>query len=602
MNQDGPLYRYRPLDRSRREIRVLHLQPRQADGMPKSTSLECEIIHVSLDERPSFSALSYTWGNSEVVRRVRIGNSWLNITANLHLALSALLRGDQAVVIWADAVCINQSDDIEKSWQVGEMRQIYEAAAEVLVWLGPDYDGAGEVLGHLESAGAVPFAKKLHQGLQEKKFDNSKWTRLLLEKRLEDEDGPLEECMVSLFKMAISTSAIASLIKRAWWERIWVVQEFASCPVTSFVCDSTKVGADAVGAALVLITHLAEGLTAVTWHAGAQESSQFTVPNFGGQISAMFPLRWYIQTRRTIPFFGLLRMILTHRWQATDPRDYVYALGGLASDFEALGIIIDYRKGAAELYAEVTVALLKAGHGNAFLLHNGTRSGLPSWALDFSNTLQGISVDTPFTAAGETELCIQFASATTLTISGCFVSTVSASCPPCPVKVEDYSFDKAFSWYQTSIWPLASAVEEHGEVYKSTAEVHEALWYAMAAGFKIPSALGLPSDWKPDQPALVATWDQEFEAREKMHRFLNFVAVFNAGQRIFGTDKGYIGIGPEQLREGDDIVILTGVPFPYILRRRKNGQYQCLGKASIYGLMFGEFLTQSPSLRSFILV
>ena len=569
--------------------------------MPKSTPLECEILHVSLDEQPSFFALSYAWGDSGVVRPVHVGDARLNITANLYQALSALLRDDQPVVVWADALCINQTDDTEKSWQVGGMRQIYEAAAEVLVWLGPDYDGAGEVLRYLESAGAVPFAEKLHHGLQDKKFNSSKWIRLLLEKRLEDEDGPLEEYMISFSQRSIPSSSIASLINRAWWERIWVVQEFASCPATSFVCGSTKVGADAVGAALFLITHLAEGLTAVAWNAGTEESSQLSIPDFGAQISAMFPLRWYIQSQRTIPFFGLLRMILTHHWQATDPRDYVYALGGLASDFEAFGITIDYRKGAAELYAEVTVALLKAGYGNAFLLHNGTKLGLPSWVLDFSKTLNGIFVNTPFTAAGKTELSIQSASATALTISGCFVSTVSASCPPCPVKMSDYSFDKAFAWYKTSIWPLASAVEAHGKVYKSPSEVHEALWYAMAGGFKIPSALGLPSDWKPNQPTLVATWGHDSEAVERMRRFLNFVAAFTVGQRLFGTESGYIGIGPEELREGDDIVILTGVPFPYILRRRENGQYQCLGRACIYGLMFGEFMTPSPSLQSFTL-
>lgn len=40
-------------------------------------------------------------------------------------------------IIWADAVCINQQDDAEKSHQVPLMGSIYSLAKTDAVWLGP---------------------------------------------------------------------------------------------------------------------------------------------------------------------------------------------------------------------------------------------------------------------------------------------------------------------------------------------------------------------------------------------------------------------------------------------------------------------------------
>lgn len=48
-------------------------------------------------------------------------------------------------IAWADAICINQADNEEKSFQVNQMGDIYDKAAEVIVWLGHDTDGIAEI-------------------------------------------------------------------------------------------------------------------------------------------------------------------------------------------------------------------------------------------------------------------------------------------------------------------------------------------------------------------------------------------------------------------------------------------------------------------------
>ena len=39
-------------------------------------------------------------------------------------------------LLWVDAVCINQQDDMEKSEQVKMMRDIFSSAQKVLAWSG----------------------------------------------------------------------------------------------------------------------------------------------------------------------------------------------------------------------------------------------------------------------------------------------------------------------------------------------------------------------------------------------------------------------------------------------------------------------------------
>jgi hypothetical protein len=44
---------------------------------------------------------------------------------------------EEKVVLWADAICINQEDLQEKCEQVQQMKLIYQRAQLVVVWLGP---------------------------------------------------------------------------------------------------------------------------------------------------------------------------------------------------------------------------------------------------------------------------------------------------------------------------------------------------------------------------------------------------------------------------------------------------------------------------------
>jgi hypothetical protein len=44
-------------------------------------------------------------------------------------------------LIWFDAICINQNDQEEKTHQVRMMKETYENACRVIIWLDRDWTG-----------------------------------------------------------------------------------------------------------------------------------------------------------------------------------------------------------------------------------------------------------------------------------------------------------------------------------------------------------------------------------------------------------------------------------------------------------------------------
>jgi hypothetical protein len=71
------------------------------------------------------------------------------------------------------------------------------------------------------------------------------------------------------------------------------------------------------------------------------------------------------------------------------------------------------------------------------------------------------------------------------------------------------------------------------------------------------------------------------------------------GRTFFISEKGYMGIGPDDIKSGDVVVILFGVRTPFILRPNplQDGLYQVIGDCYVDGFMSGEAL-QVPGLKS----
>jgi hypothetical protein len=64
----------------------------------------------------------------------------VSVTVNLWKALSDLRLRNKIRILWADALCINQSDEKEKSAQVQMMGEIYRKARKAIIHLGSAED------------------------------------------------------------------------------------------------------------------------------------------------------------------------------------------------------------------------------------------------------------------------------------------------------------------------------------------------------------------------------------------------------------------------------------------------------------------------------
>lgn len=83
-----------------------------------------------------YTAVSYHWGPPEFASRICCNDSTIRVTLHVEYMLRRLRRTTEPRRLWVDAICLNQSDAAEKSIQIQKMRQIYEEAKKVIIWLG----------------------------------------------------------------------------------------------------------------------------------------------------------------------------------------------------------------------------------------------------------------------------------------------------------------------------------------------------------------------------------------------------------------------------------------------------------------------------------
>jgi hypothetical protein len=129
---------YKPINIENGELRLLTLQ-----RGTKEKILRCRIQHKppSTDTVDSgYTALSYTWGRPTAEKPIIIDDCLHYVTDNLEIALQSLRMENEDLVLWIDAICINQKDIAERNKHVKVMKEVYEQAKSVLIWLGPSAD------------------------------------------------------------------------------------------------------------------------------------------------------------------------------------------------------------------------------------------------------------------------------------------------------------------------------------------------------------------------------------------------------------------------------------------------------------------------------
>jgi hypothetical protein len=129
MASDSPIFPYHELDHESRAFRLIRLLP----SVDFDAEILCELFESLLDNCPRYDALSYVWGDANITVPIRLHDTTHPVTTNLGLALRYLRLAEEERIIWVDALCINQADNLEKGHQVRQMQSIYVGAKRVIV-------------------------------------------------------------------------------------------------------------------------------------------------------------------------------------------------------------------------------------------------------------------------------------------------------------------------------------------------------------------------------------------------------------------------------------------------------------------------------------
>ncbi|PNP76021.1 hypothetical protein FNYG_10579 [Fusarium nygamai] len=206
------LFPYQPLKSD--ELRLLHVEPGDAD------LIRVELKTVKSRTSQRFWALSYVWGARESPATILLNDQPFSITRNLYNALYQYRRhvfndyGSDKAMLWVDAICINQNDQVEKSIQVPRMSEIYGHCERVLAWLGPvDSDEEGHVCRLAERL--KQFQSPADSDSQDLSEDDR--VKAFMSSGRSDETAAIEVESVR--------KALRSIGHRPWFRRIWILQE-----------------------------------------------------------------------------------------------------------------------------------------------------------------------------------------------------------------------------------------------------------------------------------------------------------------------------------------------------------------------------------------
>ncbi|KAJ0299559.1 hypothetical protein COL5a_000083 [Colletotrichum fioriniae] len=171
---------------------------------------------VETHKGPQYNTLLYVWGNREAKAQVTVNGLQVTINKNLAGALSRIRHEREPIVIWADALCINQNDEDEKKYQIDLMHRIYGECENCLVWMGDIVvKGDSSVAAELAARAALNAVRIIAGQPHDEKLG---WPS----------QYPFATSVAG--NGITAGAALQSMMDCEWWQRIWTVQEVCLPP------------------------------------------------------------------------------------------------------------------------------------------------------------------------------------------------------------------------------------------------------------------------------------------------------------------------------------------------------------------------------------
>jgi hypothetical protein len=615
-----PCQEYQELDREGKEIRIAELFPKNFRDETGRVHTSCYTRTIALKKTLAtaehYRALSYTWGDPANTTPMYLNDKLVRVTENLAAALQHFEQEHLPLRIWADAICINQKNEAEKSHQVEMMAEIFKRASEVLVWLGPSEYGSGEAIGVLRDMGNQILKLQLYDDEPNGHTKTNGRKRNVNRDQLDAIWAQWLPNCVPKFDLGL----VQQVFQRPWFRRVWVLQEAAVNENVTFYCGKHSISKQALWAGARTIIALTNKLCAFSLR---QPDDPPIWQTLGGtNFIARRTLNIVTFAGRKLPLEALLTEITTNlgEWpyEASDPRDRIFAILGFSSDSAALSIHSNYEKTCRAVYLEVAEVILKQANTLDILYAiSGPKNlkAVPSWVPDWSVPIPstfGPRQIGKFMASGRNSRCSptfcsdKFGNRL-LVLKGYRVDTVEV--------IMSRQWDPLWdvrSHYDSHIHEFNQSFRRLGQggktAYESDEDRHEALWKTPIADcdaqFNVAEKSRPPasSHMEDSFNALMGISQGDIEWRERASKpYIHVMKLESARRRIFLSTGGYYGLGQETLRAGDVICIFPGGDSPFLIRAAGAGYYELIGETYVHGIMFGEYLKTDRQVEEFVL-
>jgi hypothetical protein len=486
------------------------------------------------------------------------------ITASLRNALLALRQKDQAIMLWVDAVCINQADTKEKAQQIRLMPEIFQACDCAYAFLSEGSQGINRAFETLMQV----RTKKVREERRRLPEDTAKQT-----------DSKGEGGNLPLSNSPIWTS-IEELFRLPYFRRAWIIQEVVAAHRVKIVCGNWVIKWEDLRSALATV------------------DLELQIADYGERFDKLraswepfmklaAQREWETRQHR----WALLKLLENFRHaESTLKRDRLFALVGLASDGNESEFEPDYDSDFSAIVMRFAEAFVRQGRGLQLLYRAGTTDAkqdpkLPSWIPDWtSNRPMGLHDPLDSDAA----------------FSACGAESAHLTLGPLPgeLSVDGYDMDIITHITRTS------NEEAHWAAYFHEVDqmINENVLSDMAGPkeklkWQVPIAAAPYSSEKAyhafrthlASPLRIPTED-DHEQEESTHKsYASCLQGTLAGWRYVITERGLAGVVPALSQVGDTVVVLKGGCVPFILRE-DNEKWSLVGECYIHGIMRGEGL------------
>ncbi|KAE9365758.1 hypothetical protein N431DRAFT_429984 [Stipitochalara longipes BDJ] len=578
-------YQYRPLQDS--QFRLVRILPE------RKTMIKCEIIHYSLEEPPQYVAVSYAWGDAGDTRNIALEGSLVPIAVSLYGALEALRQKVSSVLVWVDALCIDQQNTNERTQQVRLMTNIYSAAESVAVWLGPEDD---------DSELAMDLLRKVAS-----EADNQeKISRLISSPTAQRELG-----------------AVVSLFERDYWRRLWVVQEIFNATSITVYCGSTKLSWTVYQrASQVFNQH--RGDLDYYFPAGRRDRRRSTQFSYSQALVYQGPgslpdLESYMEMGEG----SLLEVLRACRRKLTsDVRDKLFGILGVLPIEVRKEFPADYSLSTKEVYTEIVDYLLKTTErldvicdAIHFPIHTGS-ANLPSFVPDWSHIPQTAAIGHKynFSASGPTKVDCKFVDErlNKLEISAIYLGKISVTGMAVGTLCTSSDYLMAFLHWRAV---LLGCLENENDDKSQLAQ--EDFCKTLCLG-QIPDEFNTLKQWMTACYHVFASLLRDRLPHLPLDRKLQEYADANVnikprarrqflqkhfGDRMMGrcfcrTEGDRIGMGSGFMLVGDIVVVPLGCSTPILLRKEgTRGEYRFVGDVYINRYMHGRAVDDWESGR-----